>query len=334
MVGSSSTSCPISRSSCTSEGPGGAPWLLRVAGLVRLGHPFPSLLNSVATAAVAALAGADPGTALRLGLSMLALQLSIGALNDLVDAPLDAIEKPRKPLPSGLVSRPAALVLTVAGLLAGLVLSVPSGPGTVAVAAAGAALGYAYDLRLSRTTLSWLPLSLALPLLPIHAWLGATGAIPPGLLTLVPAAVLAGAALAIANGLVDVERDARVARRAIAVELGPGRAWAIHAGLLVVVAVLAVLVAPGVPSTVPSQGGAGPSVGPGAAGLSLDALRVLRSAGVALGAALLGLGALALKATRPALRERGWELEAVGVAGIGIGWLAGTAASVGGGAGG
>lgn len=282
---------------------------------------------------MAALAGADAGTAVRLGASMLALQVSIGALNDLVDAPIDASQKPAKPLPRGLVPRRAALVLTVAGLATGLALSAPSGPGTAAVAAAGAVLGYAYDVRLSRTTLSWLPLSLALPLLPIHAWLGATGAIPPGLLTLVPAAVLAGAALALANGLVDVERDASVARRAIAVELGPARGWAIHAGLLVVVAVLAVFVAPGVPAT-PGAGDAISLGGPGALGLSPDLLRVLRVAGVVLGVSLLAFGALLLRARRAGLRERGWELEATGVAGIGIGWLAGTAATGGGGAGG
>ena len=281
---------------------------------------------------MAALAGADPGTALRLGASMLALQVSIGALNDLVDAPIDASQKLGKPLPRGLVSRRAALVVAVAGLVAGLVLSAPSGPGTVAVAAAGASLGYAYDLRLSRTTLSWLPLALALPLLPIHAWLGATGSIPPGLVTLVPAGVLAGAALALANGLVDLERDALVARRTIAVDLGPARTWVIHAGLFVVVAALAVFVAPGVPAT-PSPGGTSLPGALGALGLTLDALRFLRYAGVVLGVALIGLGAFVLRSSRPGLRERGWELEAVGVAGVGIGWLAGAAASVAGGAG-
>jgi 4-hydroxybenzoate polyprenyltransferase len=281
---------------------------------------------------VAALAGADPGTALRLGASMLAIQVSIGALNDLVDAPLDATQKLGKPLPRGLVSRPAALVIAIVGLVAGLLLSVPSGLGTVAVLAAAAGLGYAYDLRLSRTRLSWLPLSLALPLLPIHAWLGATGSIPPGLVTLVPAGVLAGAALALANGLVDLERDARVARRTIAVDLGPARTWAVHAGLFVVVAVLAVFVAPGVPATLSSTGTGSP--GTGAPGLSPDLLRLLRIAGVVLGLALVGIGGLALRSPRAGVRERGWELEAVGVASVGIGWLAGTAAAAGGGAGG
>jgi hypothetical protein len=32
-----------------------------------------------------------------------------------------------------------------------------------------------------------------------------------------------------------------------------------------------------------------------------------------------------VSARRPGLRERGWELEAIGTAIIGLGWLAGTA---------
>lgn len=245
---------------------------------------------------------------------MLALQASIGALNDHVDAPVDAVEKPAKPIPAGLVSHRAALALAGAGLVVGILLSAPSGAATVAVAIGGAALGYLYDLRLSRTPWSWLPLSLALPLLPLHAWLGATGNAPPGLLTLVPTAVLAGAGLAVANGLVDLERDARAGRRTIAVRLGRKRAWAVQTVLLAIVGALALVVAPAVPPDVP--------------GGDLGTLRILRLAGVALGLAALALGSLILAAARAGIRERGWELEAVGVAAVGLGWLAGTAAMV------
>ena len=45
------------------------------------------------------MAGADPAVAARLGVSMTALQASIGALNDLVDAPSDRGRKPGKPIP-------------------------------------------------------------------------------------------------------------------------------------------------------------------------------------------------------------------------------------------
>jgi geranylgeranylglycerol-phosphate geranylgeranyltransferase len=239
---------------------------------------------------------------------MLCLQASIGALNDVVDAPLDAGHKPGKPLPRGLVSSRAAVLVTIVAGLAGLALSWPSGPATLAVAVAGAGLGYLYDLRLSRRPISWLPLALALPLLPIHAWLGATGSVPPGLVTILPAAVLAGFGLALANGLVDVERDAATGRRGIVVALGPAMAWPVHAGALGMVVLLAALLAPPAAS-------------------STGVLGTLRSAGVPLGGAVIAFGVAALRARSPRLRERGWELEAIGVAAVGIAWLAGTAAS-------
>src|SRR6478752_9445099 len=58
-----------------------------LAGFVRLTHPFPSLLDGLVVAAVALIAGAHAGTAVALGVSMTALQVSIGTLNDIVDAP-------------------------------------------------------------------------------------------------------------------------------------------------------------------------------------------------------------------------------------------------------
>jgi 4-hydroxybenzoate polyprenyltransferase len=283
-------------------------------GLIRLVHPFPSLLTSSATVAIATLAGADVPAAIRLGLAMLAMQCSIGALNDLVDAPLDAVEKPRKPIPDGLVTHRLARVVAVVGAALGVGLSALSGPTTALAAIGCLGLGYAYDVRLSRTALSWLPLSLALPLLPIHAWLGATGSIPSSLLTLIPVAVLAGAGLSISNGLVDVERDARGGRGAAAVTLGRARAWALQAGLLGVAAGLALVLAPSVLSDTATR------VDPGVLG-------ALRLGGTWLGALLIALGAVALGAGRPAVRERGWELQAVGVAALGLGWLAGTVAS-------
>jgi 4-hydroxybenzoate polyprenyltransferase len=258
---------------------------------------------------------------------MLALQCSIGALNDLVDAPLDARQKPGKPIPSGQVRPRGAAAVAVAGAVIGILLSALSGPATAAVAIGGLALGYAYDLRLSRTVLSWLPLSLALPLVPIHAWLGATSGVPEGLLTLIPAAVLAGTGLALANGLVDVDRDAAAGRHTIAVALGRRRAWIVQTAALAAAATLAVAVAPAVP------GGTGAIGVTGGTGGTLDLLRALRFAGILLGILALALGSIALRAASPGIRERGWELEAAGVAALGVGWLAGTAAAAGGGAG-
>ena len=237
---------------------------------------------------------------------MLCIQFSIGALNDAVDAPIDRRQKPWKPVARGLVSaRSAVLGAVVMGAI-GLLVSISVDVAAAAVIGVGLGLGWIYDLWLSRTAWSWLPLALALPVVPIHAWLGATGTVSPGLVTIVPAAVLAGAALAISNGLVDVERDARSDRPAFAVWLGFRRAWWVHALLLAAVVLLAVLVAPA------------PSAAAGA-------LALLRSGGIALGAVMLGLGGLLVRAPDARLRERGWELEAVGIAASGVGWLGGTA---------
>jgi 4-hydroxybenzoate polyprenyltransferase len=246
---------------------------------------------------------------------MLGIQVSIGALNDLVDEPNDTRQKPRKPIPSGLVGRRAAWVVVVLGGGAGLTLSAVSGWATAIAAVGCLGLGYAYDLRLSRTALSWLPLSLALPLLPIHAWLGAIDTIPAGLVTLVPIGVLGGGGLALANGLVDVERDARSGRRAVAVALGRNRTWLAQTVALTIAALLAVFLVPGVAAASP--------------GAAAGTLVALRTAGVVLGIGLIALGSACLAASRPGVRERGWELEAVGVAALGLGWLAGVAAAVG-----
>ena len=284
-----------------------------LGGLVRLVHPFPSLLCSAATGAIAALAGADPWMSVRLFAAMLGIQCSIGALNDLVDAPLDAVEKPRKPIPSGLVTRRTAGIVAIGGGAAAIGLSLVSGAGTALVAAACLGLGWTYDLRLSRTLLSWLPLSLALPLLPIHAWLGATGSIPGGLLGLVPVGALAGGGLALANALADVERDSSVRRRTLAVQLGARRAWWVQTLALATAALLTVILVPAIIEAGSSS--------------SLGVLGTLQLGGIWLGALALGAGALALASGQARVRERGWELEAIGVAGLGIGWLAGIAAA-------
>ena len=240
--------------------------------------------------------------ALRLGASMLALQASIGALNDLVDAGADTSRKPGKPIPRGAVRFGEAAAVGVVAAVVGLTLSAASGPATFVAATAGVACGYAYDLRLSRTPWSWLPLAIGLPILPIHAWLGATGTVPPGLLGLVPLGILAGAALSLGNGLVDAERDAASGRRTAVVQAGRRRAWLAHAAGLGAVLGLAWW------------------LGPRPAGL--EAAWTLAVAG---GGALVGLGLALTGAARPALRERGWELEAVGVAIVGAAWIAGLA---------
>ncbi|HEX7398152.1 MAG TPA: UbiA family prenyltransferase, partial [Candidatus Limnocylindrales bacterium] len=149
-----------------------------LSGLVRLVHPFPSALDAAVTFALALVAGATPGRAALLGVAMLAIQFSIGAFNDVLDAKADAVAGRSKPLVDGRIPvRVAHGVAVVAGT-AGLVLAALGGPAAALVALAGYGIGLVYDLQLKASPWSWLPYAMGIPLLPVFAWGGATGDLP------------------------------------------------------------------------------------------------------------------------------------------------------------
>ena len=229
---------------------------------------------------------------------MTALQASIGAANDVADATVDATAKPAKPIPAGLIDRRTGVAISIASLAVGLLIALSLGPPALAVALAILAIGFTYDFALKGTTWSWLPFAVGIPLLPVYAWLSAAGSLPGPFALLIPAAVVAGGALSIANSIVDVERDARAGISSIAVRLGRERAarvvFALH-GLVVAVAWVTSI----------ALGGMRP-------GLLLEAL----------GAAVIAIGAILGAAVEPRRRERGWELQAIGVGLLAVGWLA------------
>jgi 4-hydroxybenzoate polyprenyltransferase len=272
--------------------------LAALGGLIRIVHPFPSLLDAAVTGVLVLVAGGAPAAAFRLAGSMFALQAAIGTANDLADEPLDRHAKPAKPLPAGLVSRPAAHALLVVLITAGLVLAAASGPILLGLAVVGIGIGFLYDLRLKGTLWSWLPFALGIPLLPVFAWLGATGGLPAAFVLLLPVGVIAGAALALANLLADLERDERAGARTLATRLGRRRTWQLASGLLAVVLV--------------------------AAGISLIALGG-RGGGLALAAgaaAVVFVGMVVGRGADPRRRERAWELEATGIGLLAAGWVA------------
>jgi 4-hydroxybenzoate polyprenyltransferase len=232
---------------------------------------------------------------------MIALQAAIGALNDVVDVPLDAGRKPGKPIPRGLVSPEAARLVAVGGAVLGIGLSLPSGPPATAVALLILLVGGLYDLRFKGTPWSWLPFAVGIPLLPVYAWLGAAGTLPQPFAFLVPAAGLAGAGLAIANSLPDQERDRAGGSSSVADRLGRSAAWRLHAVLHAGVLAMAFL---------------------GLAWLGPTALPPPVVAGMAIGGLLLGAGLALTASPSPRRRERGWELEAVSIGLLGTSWLA------------
>jgi 4-hydroxybenzoate polyprenyltransferase len=246
------------------------------------------------------MAGADPTSAIRLGVSMTALQVSIGSVNDIVDAPRDCGRTPPKPIPGGLVSPAQAWGVAIGGAALGLALAVPSGAATVILALVVLAIGYAYDLVFKGTAWSWLPFAIGIPLLPVFGWLGATGGIPSSFTILLPVAVIAGAGLAVANARADVERDTGAGVESVATRLGLERAWAVNAALLGVVVLLAAV-------TLVNHGA--------------PALAMLGALGAGV---VIGIGVVLGRHADSAGRERSWELEAVGVGFLAAAWLAGT----------
>ena len=246
---------------------------------------------------MAVLAGGTPPVALRLGVAMTALQFAIGTLNDIVDAPADAGRVPAKPIPSGILTTGAARLVGTLAAVAGLGLAASAGAAVLVVAALVLAVGGAYDLWAKGTAWSWLPFAVGIPLLPVFGWYGATGGLPGFFVALLPMAVLAGAALAIANASADVELDLAAGRASVATWLGQATAWRVHALAWTLVVSLAIgwLIRAGRPA---------------------PAIATVAAAAVVL-AVVVWLG----RGGSPALRRRAWEIEAIAVATALVAWL-------------
>ena len=257
---------------------------------------------------MAALAGGRPDVVVRLALAMLVIQAAIGTTNDIVDAPADHAVKPGKPIAAGLVSELAARRLAVAGLAIGRLLAASVSISALGLALAGSAVGIAYDLRLKGTMASWLPFAGGIPLLPLFAWIGAAGTVPVPILVLGALAIPAGAGIAVANALPDLERDEAAGVASAATALGRVRAGRVVALLQGVVAFAAV------GSFVLLQDGGGAGVPAGAVGLVTSC--VVLAAGVVLSG-------------RPDVtsRQHGWEVQAIATGGLAASWLWGLVAA-------
>ncbi len=261
-------------------------------------HPFPSALNAILVAGLFRLAGGDPVRGIQLGLGMLGIQFAIGALNDVADAEADAVTKRSKPIAAGLLSRSTALRVGVVCAAFGLAVYATFGGLALVLGAGMLGIGLAYDFGLKRRGLGWLCWAAAFPLLPLSTWLAATGALPPRPEILLPVAALAGPALQLANGLVDLERDRDNGIPAPVVRLGRQNSIRLLACLVGLVYGLAWLSLAGRPAVAAAY------------------------AAAALGSAFAVIGVLLSSTEAPARRERGWQAQAVGIVLLAAGWVA------------
>jgi 4-hydroxybenzoate polyprenyltransferase len=262
----------------------------------RLVHPFPSFLNAALVLALAWLAGGAPLTVSALALAMLGIQFCIGTVNDLVDEPVDAVAKPWKPVPSGLVSRRIAATIALASGGGGLLLSASVGPVPMLLAAAMLSCGLAYDFYLKPTRWAWACFAIAFPLLPVFAWYGATGTLPPGSEFLLPLAALAGPLLQLANGLTDLEIDKEAGLDTLAAALGRDRSLIAMAGMVVVIH--------------------------GLAWLTIVRIGPPLALAMAVAAGALAVVGLWLSASDSRdRREIGWSAQAASIAALAVGWV-------------
>lgn len=221
-------------------------WREVVHAYLVLPHAVPIIAVMSATAAFALIArGGWPGTAdmAALLLAMLGGQVSIGAVNELVDVELDRASKPSKPIAAGLVTEDGARLMAFCGILVMIAGSLRFSFAAFALCALGTGLGVAYSFWFKRTMWSWVPYVLAVPLIPIWVW-SALEEVPLALLAVYPIAIPALVAVQIAQSVPDIEADQSVRVRTLAVALGERRAMVVCWGSVVLSVVLATVLAP------------------------------------------------------------------------------------------
>jgi 4-hydroxybenzoate polyprenyltransferase len=198
----------------------------RLGAWVRLTHPFPSLVvafTGVGLAWEATSNSLPSGDLVRLFGLFLCSQLTVGTFNEYCDAPLDAVGKPGKPIPSGQVPRTAALGLAIALSLVTLGLGLSFGLPTLGLTILGTGAGLIYDYPLKRTRWSWLPYVVGIPILPLWAWT-AVGVLPRSAIWAYPIGTLLALALHLANALPDDAGDRAAGAAGLVQLLGMRRA--------------------------------------------------------------------------------------------------------------
>ncbi|GAB3411074.1 UbiA prenyltransferase family protein [Flindersiella endophytica] len=212
----------------------------RAIGLLKGCHPAPAFaVTALLTVLAIAWGRGAAGSALVFA-TVLTGQLSIGWSNDLIDAGRDrAAGRQEKPVVAGTVSTrtlgiAAGVVLLLCvpfsflnGLLAGIAHLV-----TVAA-------GWAYNLGLKSTVLSWLPYVVAFGLLPAVVTLGLPAPAWP-LWWVMAAGALLGVGAHVANVVPDIEADLELGIRGWPQRLGTHARWVAPVPLAVAAVLLVV----------------------------------------------------------------------------------------------
>ncbi len=163
------------------------------------------------------------------------------AINDYFDAPIDAINKPNRPIPSGTISKQEALISYVILSLIGVALSMPLGKVEFLIALFFAISWYAYAKWLKSMGLIGNALvSLGVAFTLIFGAL-ATGILTPKVVAFSSIAFTSNLAREVVKTIEDIEGDAAYGLRTVAIRLGLKKSGLLAAGLSLLSSFLTVI---------------------------------------------------------------------------------------------
>ncbi|MCW2768912.1 MAG: hypothetical protein JWR27_345 [Aeromicrobium sp.] len=207
--------------------------------LLRACHPGPAFAVTVLTVLLAASWDASLGAALLVGAAALTGQLSVGWSNDLIDRHRDRVVGRRdKPLVTGAVRASTVRRAVVVALALTTVTSLALGPAPGYLHLGLVATGWAYNLGVKRTLLSWLPYAVCFGCLPLVVSLAVRGEGVPVWMPVAGAMLGTGAHLV--NAVPDLADDRETGVRGLPHLLGAR--WSIDLATILLLAGSAVVV--------------------------------------------------------------------------------------------
>ena len=189
--------------------------------LLRASH-FPQTLAMTVFLAIAAALTSVQGWQLAfLVAAVLSGQLSVGWVNDFVDAKLDqSVSRSEKPVVAGALSQSSLKVPIALALILVAPLSILAAGWIGGLAHLGAvASAHVYNFYLSRTVWSWVPYIVSFALLPLFVAQAASNSLFPEPL-MIALFALVGFISHLLNALPDIEIDRQAGKGGLAVSLG------------------------------------------------------------------------------------------------------------------